>query len=68
MPHIYFPLSGVRSVVAPMHNGASVEAGIIDKDGVVGAQEALAEAAPTNRCFTQLEGEAVRLPADVFLD
>jgi CRP-like cAMP-binding protein len=66
--HIYFPLSGVHSVVALMHNGASVEAGIIDKDGLVGAQEALAEATPTNHCFTQLEGEAVRLPAAVFLD
>jgi CRP-like cAMP-binding protein len=66
--HIYFPLSGVHSVVALMNNGASVEAGIIGRAGVIGAQEALAEATPTNRCFTQLAGEAVRLPAGVFLD
>lgn len=66
--HVYFPLSGVHSVVALMSNGTSVEAGIVDKGGLVGAQEALAEATPTNRCFTQLEGEAMRLPADVFVD
>jgi CRP-like cAMP-binding protein len=66
--HIYFPVSGVHSVVALMNNGASVEAGIVDSAGVVGAQEALAEATPTNRCYTQLAGEAVRLPTGVFLD
>jgi CRP-like cAMP-binding protein len=66
--YIHFPTAGVHSVTALMYNGASVEVGLIDKDGVVGAHEALARATPTSRCFTQVAGEAVRVPVQTFLD
>jgi CRP-like cAMP-binding protein len=64
--HVHFPIAGVHSVTAAMRNGANVEVGLIDRDGVVGAQEVLANATPTSRCFTQIEGAAVRVPAATF--
>lgn len=64
--HVYFPLSGVCSVTALMSNGTSVEVGIIDSEGVVGAHEALGGVAPVNCCYVQIEGEAVRVPATLF--
>jgi hypothetical protein len=35
--HVYFPESGIVSLVVPVNEGDAVEAGMIGQDGVVGA-------------------------------
>jgi CRP-like cAMP-binding protein len=65
--HIYFPLSGMISLLAVMQSGEAIETGIIGAEGVLGGD------APINgHLFThatvQLEGAALTMPKAQFVD
>ena len=63
--HVYFPLSGVVSLVI-MDNGSTLEVGIIGNEGLVGTPVFLgAERSPT-QAIVQIQGEALRMEAKVF--
>jgi CRP-like cAMP-binding protein len=64
--YVYFPLRGVLSMTALMLDGAQVEVGMVGNEGAVGMYEALAGVPAVNRCFCQLEGEAIRIAASDF--
>jgi CRP-like cAMP-binding protein len=64
--YLYFPLSGVVSVLAETADGESVEVALAGRDGMVGAFEALGQAVPPFTSRVQVEGNALRLPAPVF--
>lgn len=64
---VYFPLSGMISLLSVMQSGEAVETGIVGADGVVGGD------APTNghvfgQVTVQIAGEAVSLPKARFVD
>jgi CRP-like cAMP-binding protein len=59
--HLYFPYSGVISFVVPMGDGAVVEAGMIGRDGLVGAPAALDGAKSLNRAIVQAAGDAFQI-------
>jgi CRP-like cAMP-binding protein len=55
---IYFPESGIVSLVVVLTNGELIEAGIIGRDGVVGASGALDGGKSLNRALVQTAGQA----------
>jgi CRP-like cAMP-binding protein len=61
--HVYFPLSGMVSMVSTMPEG-SVEVGTVGNEGMTGIPIVLhADSMPT-RAFVQVEGTALRMTAD----
>jgi len=63
--HVYFPLSGVVSLVI-MDSGSTLEVGIIGNEGMVGTPVFLgAERSPT-QAIVQIQGEAMRMEAKFF--
>jgi len=55
--HVYFPTSGVVSLVITLSTGEMVEAAMIGRDGVVGASAALDGKIALSRGIIQLSGE-----------
>src|SRR4051812_10746723 len=51
---VYFPMSGVVSFIVAMSDGNSVEAGMLGKDGVVGASAALDGPRALNQAIIQV--------------
>ena len=64
--HVYFPRSGVASVVARMHEGGTVEVATIGNEGIVGLAAYLGDGRSPMEVFVQIPGEAVRMEADAF--
>jgi CRP-like cAMP-binding protein len=64
--YVYFPTSGMISVVAVMQSGQAIETGVIGREGVsgsavVGRRHAL------DQSIVQIEGSAMRLATGAFL-
>jgi CRP-like cAMP-binding protein len=64
--HVYFPHSGMVSLVVVMQNGASVETATMGRAGAIGITAALGSRRAVGRAIVQLPGEAARLSADRF--
>jgi CRP-like cAMP-binding protein len=60
--HAYFPTRGLISLVATMHDGASVEVGMIGNEGMFSVSAILGDDRPSQRAMVQLAGTALRLP------
>jgi len=58
IPGLYFPQTGVISLVVVLSDGDLIEAGMIGRDGVVGTAAALDDAVALNRAIVQIEGTA----------
>ena len=58
--HVYFPLSGIISVLAPMRDGRAVEAAMIGKDGGVGIMAGFGQQVATSLALVQAAGTALR--------
>lgn len=65
---VYFPISGLVSLVLASAEGTQVEAGIVAHEGVVGGTSVLANAAPTSYAMVQIEGRAFWMSAQDFRD
>ena len=57
--HVYFPTSGVVSLVVTLSTGETIEAAMVGCDGVVGASAALDGKIALSRGIVQLGGEIV---------
>jgi CRP-like cAMP-binding protein len=64
--HVYFPHSGMVSLVAVMQNGATVETASIGRAGVIGASAGLGARRAFARPIVQLPGTAARISASQF--
>jgi CRP-like cAMP-binding protein len=64
--HVYFPHSGMVSVVTIMRNGATVETATLGRTGVIGGTAAFGAHRAVGRSIVQLPGTASRLPAARF--
>jgi CRP-like cAMP-binding protein len=64
--HVYFPHTGMVSLVAVMQNGATVETATIGRGGVIGASAALGARSTFGRAIVQLPGSAAWLAASQF--
>ena len=65
--HLYFPNSGVISLVTDVTEGQSVETGTIGREGVSGIGAFLGMPNATGRAFCQIPGDAVRVRSEAVL-
>lgn len=65
---VYFPISGLVSLVLSSAQGAQVEVGIVGREGAVGAAAALAKNPSISRAMVQIEGRAFWMTAQDFHD
>lgn len=65
-PYLYFPQTGVVSLLSATAHGHSVEVALTSRDGMIGAFEAIGQAQPPLTARVQVEGDAWRLPLAVF--
>jgi CRP-like cAMP-binding protein len=64
--HVYFPTSGMVSMVNEMRDG-TVEVGTVGNEGMVGTPILLRSRSSPSKTFIQLAGDGYRLHADIFL-
>lgn len=64
--HVFFPLSGVMSLVVLMEDDRAVEVGTIGNEGMVGTPLFLASERSPTRALAQVPGEALRMRAEFF--
>lgn len=68
LTHVYFPLSGMVSLVAVMHDGRAVETMTIGREGVVATSASGYVDPAFSRFLVQVPGTAVRVSAQGFED
>jgi CRP-like cAMP-binding protein len=62
--YLYFPTSGLLSVVSNMSNGSTIEVAAVGKDGAIGANVLLGQERHSHRCFVQIDGTALRISVE----
>lgn len=63
--HCWFIEDGIASMVAMSHNGQETEAGIVGREGMVDVATILGSDRSPLRCFIQIPGHGLRIPASV---
>jgi len=66
--HVYFPTSGIISVVAAGPKELKIEVGIIGYEGMSGISIVLGNDRSPNETFVQVAGSAIRVPAKIVRD
>src|SRR5438094_1976577 len=64
--HVYFPHTGMVSLVAVMRSGATVETATVGRAGAIGVSAGLGASAAMARAIVQLPGTAAWLSASHF--
>jgi CRP-like cAMP-binding protein len=64
---VYFPISGVYSLLLPMLDGQQVEVGVVDSEGMLGIPVVFGLEYNPLRAVTQVPGECVRVAPERFL-
>ena len=59
--HVYFPHSGMGSIVIHMKDGMNIEAATVGNEGILGISYVLGDTLATEEMMIQLSGEASRL-------
>jgi CRP-like cAMP-binding protein len=65
---IYFPIASLVSMLALMEDGATIEAGVVGKEGVVGLCVILGAETSMMQALVQVAGDAFSIPAEAFMD
>lgn len=63
---VYFPLTGVLSLLVVLEDGGSVDAATIGFEGMLGTQVMLGEVLSPHTVTVQVQGEMLRMPTDQF--
>src|ERR687887_319626 len=66
IPFVYFPLHGVVSLVRTLGDGTQIEVVAIGNEGLIGLPLVLDANTIPLTAFVQIEGEALRMEAEVF--
>lgn len=66
--HVYFPNSGIISLLTPVHGHATVECGLVGRDGMAGMALFLGVGISPVRMLVQSSGTAMRIKAAAFLN
>lgn len=66
--YVYFPLSGMISLLAVMSTGEQIETGIVGREGVVGASIGTFGPNSFGQSTVQMPGQALRISRDAFMD
>ena len=65
--HVYFPESGIVSIVASMPPSRDIEVGIVGRDGMIGGAVLLGDNLAVHKVFVQIAGTAHSLPVETLL-
>ena len=68
IPHVYFPKTGMVSLVTLLKDGRQVESGTIGNEGLVGVSVLLGLDRSTHRVMCQVKSESLRLAVSPFMD
>jgi len=68
LDHVFFPESGVVSVVAVYADGAVIEMATIGREGCTAVQAVLGAKTSSVRLLVQIPGAALRIPRGAFTD
>jgi CRP-like cAMP-binding protein len=63
---VYFPVTGVASIVNTMQNGSAAEVGTVGNEGLVGLPIILGDTVAPSDVYVQVPGTALRMPAGLF--
>jgi CRP-like cAMP-binding protein len=63
--HVYFPVSGMISLVCQSSAGASVEVGVVGREGMAGISTILGVDVAPHETMAQIEGSALQMEAAV---
>ena len=66
LQHVYFPQSGVISLVTVLENGRDVEIATVGNEGMVGLPAFFGARSVPGRAFSQIPGESLRVEAEAF--
>jgi CRP-like cAMP-binding protein len=66
LDHVYFPDSGVVSVVAVFSDGSIIEMATIGREGCTGVQAVFGAKTSSARFFVQLPGSAIKMSREAF--
>src|SRR5215208_5446442 len=66
LDHVYFPESGVLSMVAVYADGSSIETATVGREGCTGVQAIFGAKRSTARLLVQIPGSATRMPRASF--
>lgn len=64
--YVYFPVSGIVSVVAKGVKGQEIEVGLIGFEGMTGAAMAMGKSVASHTVYMQVAGAGFRMPAETF--
>lgn len=64
--YVYFPQSGMISILAVMANGDAIETAMVGPEGTLGAWAGIGPWRAVSRAVVQVPGRAVRIPASQF--
>ena len=59
--HVFFPTSGMISVLVAMAGGTAVEIGLVGREGMLGVPAVLGDDTPSHKAVVQLAGSAIRV-------
>ncbi len=65
---VYFPVTGVASLVNTMADGFATEVGTIGNEEIVGLPVVLSDSVGPSNVYIQVPGEGLRLPAELLRD
>src|SRR3954470_12857583 len=66
IPYIYFPVTGVTSILTTMKNGKAAEVGTVGKEGMLGLPVFLGSDRSSGQSFSQVPGQSLRMEAAAF--
>jgi CRP-like cAMP-binding protein len=66
--YVYFPITGVASLVSTMANGFASEVGTIGNEGMVGLPIIMSDTVGPTSVYMQVPGEGLQLPAKILRD
>jgi CRP-like cAMP-binding protein len=66
IPFVYFPETGVASIVNTMSDGSAAEVGTVGNEGMVGLPIILGDKFAPNEVYVQVPGTALRMSASLF--
>jgi CRP-like cAMP-binding protein len=64
--YVYFPLTGVISMVSVTRDGESIEVATVGNEGAVGLPIFLGSQSSPGKAYAQVPGESLRVRADIF--
>jgi CRP-like cAMP-binding protein len=68
IPYIYFPETGVTSILVIMGDGKASEVGLVGREGMLGLPVFLGAETSPGRSYSQVPGESRRMAAPVFTE